>query len=185
MYAAGYIDYITPPPNGCGKSQTECNCPTGYNKCDFMKCCVRYDRRDMWHKFQKRRSIQSKYYQDGLCKKEDARLPNQVACPLGKVLFPDLTFKVDNSKCPLYPVLIAKVRCFEQTQGNNNFECQTNISCSNPDDIVCPDGTCMENAIMYKSLKECPDKFPYLYLHSSCLSDFSDSPANIVCGDFK
>ena len=154
MCTANYIGCITPPPNGCDKSQTECNCPTGYNKCDFMNCCVREDRRDMWHKFQKRRSIQSKYYQDGLCKKEDARLPNQVVCPLGKVLFPDLTCKDLHSKCPLYPVLIAKVRCVEQTQVNNNFDCQTIISCSNPDDIVCPDGTCVENAIIYKPLKK-------------------------------
>ena len=47
MYAAGYIDYITPPPNGCDKSQTECNCPTEYTRFGFMNYCVRDDRRDM------------------------------------------------------------------------------------------------------------------------------------------
>ena len=92
-------------------------------------------------------------------KKEDVRLPNQVICPLGKVLFPDLTWRDDYSECPLYLVLIAKVRYVEQTQVNNNFYCQANISRSNPDDIVCPDGTCVENPIMYKPLKKCPDKF--------------------------
>ena len=140
---------ITPPPTWCYKSQTECNCPTGYKKCSFMNYCVRDDRRDICHKFQKRRSIQSKYYQDGLYKREDARLPNQVVCPLGKVLFPDLTCEDDHSECPWYPVLIAKVRNVDQTQVNNNFDCQTNISCSSPDDIVCPDGTCVENEIIF------------------------------------
>ena len=39
-----------------------------------MNYCVRNyrkDRKDMCPNFQKRRCIQSKYYQDGLCKKED------------------------------------------------------------------------------------------------------------------
>ena len=185
MWAASYIGCITPPSNWCYKSQIESNCPTGYNKYYFMNCYVKDDRRDMWHKFQKWRSIQSKCYQDGLCKKEDVRLPNQVVCPLGKVLFPDLTFKDDYSECTLYLFFIAKVRCVDQTQGNNNFDCQVNISCSNPDDIVCPDGTRIENSIMYKPLKKCPDKFPYLYFGSSCRIDFRDFPTNIICGDFK
>ena len=139
MCAASYIGCIT-PPNGCEpkapfkcqdngietcvKSQTEWNCPTGYTKCCFMNYCFRNDRKDMCPKFQKRRCIQSKYYQDGLCKWEDIRLPNQVVCPLGKVLFPDLTCEDDHSECPLYPFLIAKVRCVEQTQANTNLDCQ-------------------------------------------------------------
>ena len=43
-----------------------------------MNYCVRNDRKDMCPKFQKRRCIQSKYYQDGLFKKEDARLSNLI-----------------------------------------------------------------------------------------------------------
>ena len=43
MCAAGYIGCIT-PTNGCNKSQTECNCPTGYTKFGFMNCCARDDR---------------------------------------------------------------------------------------------------------------------------------------------
>ena len=125
------------------------------------------------------------YWIDGLYNKEDARLPNQVVCPLGKVLCPDLTCEDNYCESPLYPVLTAKVRCAEQTQANTNFDCQANISFSNPDDIVCPDGTCVENEIMCKPLKECPDKFPYLYFGSSCRIDFRDFPTNIICGDFK
>ena len=197
---ASYIDCID-PPNGCPskapfkcnvngietcvKSQTECDCPTGYTKCGYMNYCVRDDRRDMCPKFEKRRCLESKYYKDGLCKKEDGRLPNQVVCPLGKVLCPDLTCKDDHSECPLSPVLTAKIRCIEQTQVDNNYDCPTPITCSNPDDVVCPDGTCVENEIMCKPLKECPDKFPYLCFGSTCQSDFIYCPANIACGDFK
>ena len=56
---------------------------------------------------------------------------------------------------------------------------------SNPDDIVCPDGTWIENEIMCKPLKECPNKFPCLCFDSSCQSDFRYCPSNIFCGDFK
>jgi hypothetical protein len=200
MCAASYIDCIT-PPNGCPsttpfkcevngietcvKSQTECDCPTGYTKCGFMNYCVRDDRRDMCPKFEKRRCIGAKYFKDGLCKKADDRLPNQVVCPLGKVLCPDLTCKDHHSECPLSPVLTSKVRCVEQTQVSSNSDCPTTISCSNPDDVVCPDGSCVENEIMCKPLKECPDKYPYLCFGSSCQIDFSMCPANIACGDYK
>ena len=50
----------------------------------------------------------------------------------------------------------------------------------------------LENEIIYKSLKKCPDKFPYLYFGGSChvdfrdcQSDFKDCLANIFCEDFK
>ena len=45
------------------KSQTECDCPTGYTKCAFINYCVRDEkRRHMYQKFKKRRFIESKYY---------------------------------------------------------------------------------------------------------------------------
>ena len=105
----------------------------------------------------KRKCIQSKYYQDGLCKKEDARLPNQIVCQLGKVFCPDLTCKDANSECPYYLVLTTKVRYVDK------FGFQTTISCSNPDVVVCCGGSCVENEIMCKLLKECLDKLPYLW----------------------
>ena len=56
---------------------------------------------------------------------------------------------------------------------------------SNPDDVFCRGGTCAENEIMCKPLKEYLDKFAYLWIGSSCQNDFSDCPANIFCEDFK
>ena len=65
------------------------------------------------------------------------------------------------------------------------FRLPNNYNLFNTDYVVCLDGTCVENEIMCKPLKECPDKYPYLCFGSSCQIDFSMCPSNIACGDYK
>ena len=41
----------------------------------------------------------------------------------------------------------------------------------NPDDFICPDGTCVSNEIYCSELKTYPDETPYLCIDYSCATN--------------
>ena len=99
---------------------------------------------------------------DGICRPKDSLSPSQLVCPIGKVLCPDLTCQDNYYNCLLSEELpIAKVRCIDQTIATGNKYCPSTITCSNPQQVVCPDGQCVDNEIFCNDNKECPKNYPY------------------------
>jgi len=112
--ATDYYDYIV-PPNRCpidisfecpvnwvetwDKYLIECDCPTGWIKCDYMKYCFPGDRPWMCpdYKVKHYQQINSSrgYFSDGICRDKNYVQPTQIVCTFGKVLWADLTC-IDN-----------------------------------------------------------------------------------------
>ena len=174
----------------CVKSQTDCDCPEGYMKCDYMHYCVPQYREDMCPTYKGRKCSKLNLYwelfDDGICRYKESRNPSQRVCPIGKVLCCDLSCQDSYDLCPITEELPGvKTRCVEQTITNYAFECPSTITCSNPDYVVCSDGKCVENEIMCKPLRECPPNYPYLCNNFECAKSFEDCSKAVVCGDGK
>ena len=204
--AADYYSCIV-PPNGCDhstpfkckvngtdtcvKSQTDCDCPYGFYKCSYMKYCVPYERReDMCPLYIRRRcqSLQANwgYFADGICRDKNYVQPTQIVCPYGKVLCCDLTCRDDYKLCPVSEMLpVGKTRCVDQQVKNYAYQCSSTITCANPNDVVCYDGTCVENEIFCGPVRECPINYPHLCNNNVCVEKESDCMVGIACGDGK
>ena len=198
--ATDYLSCIQ-PPNGCNisapflckvdgvetcvKSQTDCDCPTGYIKCDYMKYCVPEDREDMCPIFLEFKCPKrgAERQADGICRSEGGRPPSQLVCPYGKVLCADLTCKDNYDECPRSDILTKKVRCVDQTQTDSNSLCPSTITCTNPDYVVCPDTKCVENEIMCGPMLECPIDYPYLCSTNICVAESKFCGKRISCSE--
>ena len=187
------------PVNGtymCVKSQTDCDCPAGYYKCPIMHYCVKNDRRDMCPSFIKRRTgyCQATYgegYQlcpDSICRPADFHCFNQRVCPIGKVLCPDLSCRDTHEECVVTEELPSgKTRCLGQDTVNRDSPhlCPSTFTCTNADDVVCPDGTCVSNEIYCKSLKKCTGNYQYLCSNNACASSYDYCSPEVACPIFK
>lgn len=172
------------------KSITDCDCPIGYYKCHYMKYCVPQDRKDMCPKYNYRNCSEINnnydYYIDGICRNKNYMQPSQRVCPIGKILCPDLSCEDNYYNCKIYDILHdGKTRCVDQNITQNAYECQSTITCSHPDKVVCPDGECVINEIFCKNMKECPIDFPFLCKKSNkCVKSFELCEIDkYYCGD--
>ena len=182
------------PVNGnytCTKSQVDCDCPKGYIRCNIQKYCVPKDRKDMCatpmlnNNFCKiNLGNNYKMFEDGYCRLKNYRMPNQRVCPIGKVLCADLSCRDSYDDCIVSEVRKGTdIRCVGQQLVSNIKDCPNTITCEKENQVVCPDGTCVENEIYCKALTKCnDDKLPYLCQNNNCAADFDSCPPGITCG---
>ena len=174
----------------CVKSQTDCDCPKGYYKCNYMKYCVPEDRIDMCPKYHYRNCNELnnnwEYYNDGICRNKNYIQPSQRVCPIDKILCPDLSCEDNYNNCKIYDILSdGKTRCVDQNITQYAYECQSTITCSDLDKVVCPDGKCVKNEIFCKSIKECPIDTPFLCKYNNkCVTSLKFCEKyKYYCGD--
>ena len=179
------------PVNGvetCVKSQIECDCPTGWIRCDYMKYCVPGDRPWMCPDYKQRRCEQINsnwgYFADGICRDKNYVQPTQIVCPFGKVLCADLTCMDNHYLCPnSTETPLGKTRCVDQQVTKYAYECASTITCPDKDQVVCSDGTCVENEIFCSPIRECPYYYPHLCNNNVCVANATDCMEGIACGD--
>ena len=173
----------------CTASQTDCDCPDGYHKCEIMNYCVPNDKQYMCPKFKNLYLFcltnNMVYNIDGICRKEKIG-PNQRVCPIGKVLCADLSCRdsyddcyVTDKKNPLLQ------RCIGQQIVTSATLCPSTITCSSESEVVCPTGECVSNEIYCPALNKCNNDYPYLCQNNVCAKDYDKCPPSISCGENK
>ena len=179
------------PVNGeeqCVKSQTDCDCPEGFIKCDIMKYCVPEKRPDMCAFFIVNNKLCSKYgnfkmFDDGICRPADSHFPNQRVCPIGQVLCADLSCRDNYNDCVVTPECpYNKYRCIGQSIVDSAELCPSTYSCENEDYVVCPDGTCVSNEIYCKTLNRCFGEFSYRCQNNVCAVNYESCNQGVACG---
>ena len=179
------------PVNGvetCVKSQIECDCLPGWIRCDYMKYCVPGDKPWMCPDYKRRRCEQIDqswgYFADGICRDKNYVQPTQIVCPFGKVLCADLTCKDNHYLCPnSTETPLGRTRCVDQQVTKYAYECASTITCPDKDQVVCSDGTCVENEIFCAPIRECPYYYPHLCNNNVCVANATDCMEGIACGD--
>ena len=172
----------------CVKSQTDCDCPEGFIKCDIMKYCVPENRPDMCAFFIPNNKLCSKYgnfimFDDGICRPKDSHFPNQRVCPIGQVLCADLSCRDDYHDCVVTPECPSnKYRCIGQTITDSPELCPSTYSCPNEDYVVCSDGSCVTNEIYCPALNRCFGEFPYRCQNNACAVDYASCIQAVACG---
>ena len=171
----------------CVKSQTDCDCPEGYYKCSYMHYCVPKNRTDMCARFLPANCNgykgNYKSYADGVCRPIGGADPNQIVCPVGKVLCADLTCQDNYTLCKESGIVPpGRIRCVDQSTAKSANECPSTINCLDPNDVVCNNGQCVDNEIKCKPIKECPLSYPYLCSNNVCAKSFYDCSKGISCG---
>ena len=173
----------------CVESQTECDCPQGYYRCDYMKYCVPNDRKDMCANYKDisnntcKKLKQYKYLcEDGICRLGQNLSPTQKVCPIGMVLCADLSCRNNYDECAVSDYCEeGEFRCGDQSCVNDYIECPSTISCQNKK-YVCPDGTCVDNEVECKALPTCSGEEPYRCQDNLCAKDKNSCVKNIACG---
>ena len=172
----------------CVKSQTDCDCPEGFIKCDIMHYCVPENRPDMCAEFIVNNRLCKKYgdfkmFDDGICRPSDSRFPSQRVCPIGQVLCADLSCRDNYHECVVTPVCPDnKYRCIGQTITDSPELCPSTYSCPNEDDVVCSDGTCVSNEIYCPALTRCFGDFSYRCQNSVCAVNYESCNQGVACG---
>ena len=180
----------------CVASQIDCDCPSGYVKCNYMKYCVKSDREDMCPDFHitdimcQKLGSEYKRFNDGICRNNDTgRLPNQRVCPSGTVLCPDLSCRKSHGECMTSEKCgILETRCADQSCVPIAAYCPSTVTCSDATHVVCPDLTCVANEKDCKELPECDSETPYLCGNSrdqKCVADYKQCPKTTSCGNGK
>ena len=84
----------------CVASQTDCDCPIGYKKCEIMNFCYKEGREDMCPYFKNKNcGTDFRICIDGLCRSKTYHGPNQRVCPIGQVLCADLSCRNNYDEC--------------------------------------------------------------------------------------
>ena len=124
------------------------------------------------------------YFPDGICRDKNYVQPTQIVCPIGKVLCADLSCADNHYLCPnSTDTPLGKNRCANQDVTTYAYECASTITCSGKDQVLCTDGTCVENEIFCEPIKKCPDYYPHLCNNNVCVIVASDCMGGIACGD--
>jgi hypothetical protein len=168
----------------CVSSQTECDCPSGYEKCGYMNVCV--PKFDMC---QFSLPVNCNKYgsglqlcDDGICRKSTDLSPNQVVCPIGFVLCGDLTCRTTYDQCHVYEDCdVTEIRCNDMSCESDQKLCPSTVSCNDPSKKVCPDGSCVNNE-WECTISSCPDENPIRCSDNSCVKSIEDCPKNVACG---
>ena len=170
----------------CVKSQIDCDCPLGYIRCDYMRYCVKEERPDMCPRFKETRcSLRNNVvFPDGVCRPPDRLPPNQIVCPIGYVLCPDLTCRENHDLCELSPELPDdKVRCVEQTITSYSKECPSTVTCDDRNQVVCSNTRkCVNSEVECPKLTECSSSRPFLCAPDWCVPNSSYCPKAKACG---
>ena len=171
----------------CVKSQTECDCPFGFVRCDYMKYCVPMDRLDMCPNFSHitQKSCQklkqfNKLCRDGICRLTYDLSPTQKVCPIGKVLCADLSCRDSYYDCEVSD-FCKGFRCPDQSCVSDYRDCPSTISCQNKK-YVCPDGTCVDSEIECEPLPICPADKPFRCHDNLCVKNKYSCSKNVACG---
>ena len=173
----------------CVESQTECDCPSGYIRCNYMKYCVPEDRPDMCADFSeiseqacKKLKQFNKLCSDGICRLNKNLSPSQIVCPIGKVLCADLSCRDNYDECAVSDFCAeGEIRCPDQTCVEDYTECPSTVSCQNKK-FVCPDNSCVDNEIECDALPKCSGDEPYRCHDNLCVKDQYSCVKNIPCG---
>ena len=174
----------------CVASQLDCDCPVGFIKCKIMKYCVPEDRKDMCPKF---RTVVSQCMKigmvknfDGICR-ESNKGPSQRVCPIGKVLCADLSCRDKYEDCIVTEVFKNGYdnRCIGQQIFDDANLCPSSITCPSENQVVCPNGDCVDNEIYCSGLTQCNENYPYLCQNNVCAESYEYCPQNLACGENK
>ena len=173
----------------CVASQIDCDCPSGFIRCDYMHYCVPESRPDMCASYlmtnARCKKLDSNYilFKDGICRNKNyGLLPNQRVCPIGKVLCADLSCRDSYPECYVSDYCSnTQSRCVEQTCADSPNKCPSTITCQNESDVVCPDGKCVSNEIECEPLTTCGNNYPYLCESNVCASDHDSCPKSVAC----
>ena len=178
----------------CVSSQTDCDCPTGYIRCDYMHYCVPENRPDMcattrYTKAQCKR-INNGYtlFADGKCRsKTNGRTPNQKVCPIGKVLCADLSCRDNYDLCLVSDYCQdGESRCPDQTCQFYTENCPNTITCEKSTDYVCNNDKCVESELECESSAICDlEPFTNLCDGNLCTDSWEDCPKKVSCGHGK
>lgn len=106
-------------------------------------------------------------------------------CPPGYVVCADLSCRKNYDECVLPPELDSdQLRCIDQTIVNKKkaYQCPSKISCPNPDDVVCPGGSCVENEILCPPLNKCFGDYPYRCNDNVCAESYESCSIGVACG---
>ena len=173
----------------CVESQTECDCPSGYIRCDYMKYCVPEDRPDMCSDFsgisentcQKMKQFKN-LCSDGICRLNKDLSPTQIVCPIGKVLCADLSCRDNYDECAISDFCPeGQIRCPDQSCVEDYTECPSTISCQDKK-FVCPDNSCVDNEVECDALPNCSGDEPYRCHDNLCVKDQYSCVKNVACG---
>ena len=172
----------------CVESLTDCDCPFGFVRCDYMKYCVPMDRLDMCADFShitqqscKKLKQFNKLGRDGICRLSKDLSPTQKVCPIGKVLCPDLSCRDSYYDCEVSDFCKGKFRCPDQSCVDDYRECPSTISCQNKK-YVCPDGTCVDSELECEALPNCPADKPFRCHDNLCVKNKFSCAKNVACG---
>ena len=148
----------------CVTSQTDCDCPDYYYKCDFTHCCVPENRTDM-------------------C--SNVEIPNQKVCPIGKVLCADLSCRDSYTDCFKefgYCYHPSTKRCPDQTCAITINYCPKTIDCGNSSKYVCNDDKCVESELECVESAVCDSgENTYLCNDNTCKENRGKCPTKKYC----
>ena len=171
----------------CVESQTDCECPEGYTKCEYMNNCVKNEDNCP---FFLELDCDNKNYpvlcDDGICRNDKMNQPSKRRCPIGYVLCPDLSCQSSYENCKEFEYCgDDMITCADNSCVSDQSLCPTSITCSNRNYVVCPDGKCVENEMYCNKVKECGGDTPYLCNNNECAKDEKSCKMGIVCGHGK
>ena len=175
--------------NKCVGSLTECEPEEGYKKCFYMGFQYPQDKGYLCSNYTGIISCQGNQVlcDDGICR-DSYKNPNQIFCPFGTVLCPDLTCRNSLSQCKTdYPECGKdQYRCRDQSCVDNIEKCPSTLKCSDPAQMVCPDGKCVFYSVLNCGrIKICPESEPFLCLDYSCAKNAESCTHFPACGHGK
>ena len=123
-------------------------------------------------------------FEDGFCRHQDYRIPNQRVCQLGKVLCPDLSCRDNHDDCYIgWYKKVNERSCHADQFLSDTKYCSSTTTCKNSTEVVCPGGICIENEIFCPPLTEFADeKLSYLFQNNKCDEEFFSCTNNTVFG---
>ena len=151
------IDNITQ----CVASQTECDCPNGYYKCNYTHYCVPENNKDT------------------MC--PNVKIPNQKVCPIGKVLCADLSCRDKYDDCLEEFDSCDTIKCPDQTCNSKIRFCPKTIDCGNSSKYVCNNDKCVDSELECEESKSCKNSSKYLCDGNKCASSWDKCDKKKSC----
>lgn len=175
----------------CVRTQSECDCPTDFVKCNSDKKCADVFTLDyfcstagQFHDIIQCNNLFPIQCPDGSCRKSIEQCPSQPGCPPGHKLCVDLTCVLKENECPARRDEECPgdkfYRCDDFTCSATPQGCPTRITCPKADQIVCPDKKCADSELLCALPPQCPAG-SVVCPDASCASSYENCPSGIVC----